>query len=119
MTAPATHIPVLLAEVIAALAPRDGGVYLDGTFGRGGYSEALLRSAASRVIALDRDPEAIRQGGALQALYAERLTLIGVVTPFIPRSRMKPRMVSSSFAQTTMMSATGELLIHIFAPLRR
>lgn len=76
MSAPSTHIPVLLAEVIAALAPRDGGVYLDGTFGRGGYSEALLRSASCRVIALDRDPEAIRQGGALQALYAERLTLI-------------------------------------------
>ncbi|MGH7033351.1 MAG: 16S rRNA (cytosine(1402)-N(4))-methyltransferase RsmH, partial [Stellaceae bacterium] len=76
MNASSTHIPVLLAEVIAALAPRDGGVYLDGTFGRGGYSEALLRSASCRVIALDRDPEAIRQGGALQALYAERLTLI-------------------------------------------
>jgi 16S rRNA (cytosine1402-N4)-methyltransferase len=76
MSAASTHIPVLLAEVIAALAPRDGGVYLDGTFGRGGYSEALLRSASCRVIALDRDPAAIRQGGALQALYAERLTLI-------------------------------------------
>ena len=76
MTAPLAHIPVLLAEVIAALAPRDGGVYLDGTFGRGGYSEALLRSASCRVIALDRDPEAIRQGGALQALYSDRLTLI-------------------------------------------
>lgn len=76
MNAPLGHIPVLLAEVIAAMAPRDGGVYLDGTFGRGGYSEALLRSAACRVVALDRDPEAVRQGGALKQLYAERLTLI-------------------------------------------
>ncbi len=76
MNAPLSHIPVLLAEVIAAMAPRDGGVYLDGTFGRGGYSEALLRSAACRVVAFDRDPEAVRQGDALKQLYADRLTLI-------------------------------------------
>jgi 16S rRNA (cytosine1402-N4)-methyltransferase len=70
------HVPVLLAEVIAALAPRDGAIYLDGTFGGGGYSEKLLRTAPCRVVALDRDPQAIRAGDALQQLYGGRLTVI-------------------------------------------
>jgi 16S rRNA (cytosine1402-N4)-methyltransferase len=70
------HIPVLLAEVIAALKPHDDGLYLDGTFGAGGYTEAMLRSAACRVVALDRDPTAIARGEALAKLYAGRLTLV-------------------------------------------
>ncbi len=70
------HAPVLLAEVIAALMPRDGAVYLDGTFGGGGYSRALLDAAACRVVAFDRDPAAIRGGGALAGRYRDRLTLI-------------------------------------------
>ena len=74
MSAP--HIPVLLAEVIAALAPRDGGLYLDGTFGAGGYSRALLAAASCRVVAFDRDPTAIRAGAALAANTNGRLTLI-------------------------------------------
>jgi len=76
MTAALTHIPVLLAEVIAALAPRDGGLYLDGTFGGGGYSEALLKTAQCRVVALDRDPAAIRQAHTLSRRYEGRLTAI-------------------------------------------
>jgi 16S rRNA (cytosine1402-N4)-methyltransferase len=70
------HIPVLLAEVIAALKPHDDGLYLDGTFGAGGYTEAMLRSAACRVVALDRDPTAIARGEDLAKLYAGRLTLV-------------------------------------------
>jgi 16S rRNA (cytosine1402-N4)-methyltransferase len=73
---PGAHIPVLLAEVIAALKPHDDGLYLDGTFGAGGYSEAMLRSAACRVVALDRDPAAVARGEDLAKLYAGRLTLI-------------------------------------------
>ena len=46
------HVPVLLAEVIAALQPRDGGSYLDATFGAGGYTKAILDAAATRVIAI-------------------------------------------------------------------
>jgi 16S rRNA (cytosine1402-N4)-methyltransferase len=72
----APHIPVLLAETIAALAPRDDALYLDGTFGGGGYSEALLSAARCRVVALDRDPAAIRGGAALARRYESRLTLI-------------------------------------------
>jgi len=70
------HLPVLRDEVVAALAPRDGAVYIDGTFGRGGYSEALLAAAECAVIGIDRDPEAIRRGAALEARHGGRLTLI-------------------------------------------
>jgi len=70
------HIPVLMNEVVDAIAPRDGGRYLDGTFGAGGYTTALLDRADCRVIAIDRDPDAIAAGRALAARYAPRLTLI-------------------------------------------
>ena len=70
------HIPVMVREVIEALQPRAGGRYLDGTFGAGGYSAAMLDSAACQVIALDRDPDAIAAGRALAEHYGERLRLI-------------------------------------------
>jgi 16S rRNA (cytosine1402-N4)-methyltransferase len=76
VTQPGAHIPVLLAEVIAALKPHNDGLYLDGTFGAGGYSEAMLRSADCRVVALDRDPAAVARGEGMAKLYAGRLTLI-------------------------------------------
>lgn len=72
MTAP--HIPVLLDEVIAALAPAAGETIVDATFGAGGYSTALLAGGA-RVIAFDRDPDAIARGRALEA-SDERLILV-------------------------------------------
>lgn len=52
------HIPVLLPEVVGALKPRDGGIYVDGTFGAGGYTRAILGAAECRVFAIDRDPSA-------------------------------------------------------------
>lgn len=84
MTAPAPHdprhAPVLLAEVIDALAPVPGETHIDGTFGAGGYTAALL-AAGARVHAFDRDPDAIAEGqpivaqadGALM-LHAERFS---------------------------------------------
>lgn len=69
------HIPVLLSEAVDALAPRDGGVYVDATFGRGGYTRAILGRAACRVIAIDRDPDAIAVGQALAAEMGDRLVL--------------------------------------------
>ncbi len=70
------HIPVLLNEVVDALALRDGGRYLDGTFGAGGYTTAMLDRAQCQVIAIDRDPDAIAAGRALAERYAPRLRLI-------------------------------------------
>ncbi len=70
------HIPVLLAEVIGALAPRADGVYLDGTFGAGGYSTAMLEAAPCIVWAIDRDPEALVRGDALSARFPGRLNLL-------------------------------------------
>ena len=72
---PARHVPVLLGSVLTALAPRDGAVYVDGTFGGGGYSEALLAAARCRVFAIDRDPEAVRNGRALAERHGGRLTV--------------------------------------------
>jgi 16S rRNA (cytosine1402-N4)-methyltransferase len=72
----ARHVPVLLTEAMAALAPRTGGVYLDATFGAGGYTRALLSHEGTRVLALDRDPRAIRDGAALVAAASGRLTLV-------------------------------------------
>jgi 16S rRNA (cytosine1402-N4)-methyltransferase len=69
------HVPVMLPEVLSALAPRDGGVYVDGTFGAGGYTRAILAAADSRVIAIDRDPSAIRDGQALVMEFSPRLSL--------------------------------------------
>jgi len=71
---PALHIPVLLDEVVSALCVREGGVYLDGTFGAGGYSRAILARGA-RVIALDRDPKAVAGGEKLVDASKGRLSL--------------------------------------------
>jgi 16S rRNA (cytosine1402-N4)-methyltransferase len=58
----APHIPVLGPEAIQHLAPREGGIYVDATFGAGGYTSAILEVPGTRVIAIDRDRTAIAGG---------------------------------------------------------
>lgn len=70
------HIPVLLAEVLEALSPIEGGVFVDGTFGAGGYTRSLLEHGAAKVIAIDRDPTAIAAGRAAEAASGGRLILV-------------------------------------------
>jgi 16S rRNA (cytosine1402-N4)-methyltransferase len=70
------HVPVMLSEVVGLLAPRDGGVYLDGTFGGGGYATAFLEAAQCTVWAIDRDPDAIARGASLAARFPGRLHLL-------------------------------------------
>jgi 16S rRNA (cytosine1402-N4)-methyltransferase len=70
------HCPVLLHEVVAALLPRDSALFVDGTFGAGGYSEALLQAADCRVWGIDRDPDAVAAGRLLATRYGGRLTLL-------------------------------------------
>ena len=71
-----SHIPVMLDEVVAAMAPRDNATYLDATFGGGGYARAILERAACTLWAIDRDPAAIARGAALAAEFPGRLHLI-------------------------------------------
>jgi 16S rRNA (cytosine1402-N4)-methyltransferase len=61
------HVPVMLADVRAALAVRPDGIYLDATFGGGGYARAILEAGAGRLIGLDRDPAAVARGRQLAA----------------------------------------------------
>lgn len=76
MTSPRPHIPVMMNEVVQALAPKDGGVYVDGTFGRGGYTRAILSAAKCNVIAIDRDPTAIEAAQPMMAEFKPRLDVL-------------------------------------------
>ncbi|MCB9978823.1 MAG: 16S rRNA (cytosine(1402)-N(4))-methyltransferase RsmH [Rhodospirillales bacterium] len=68
------HIPVMLDEVLAALNPRAGEIYVDGTLGAGGYSRAILNAADCRVIGIDRDPWAVEHARGLG--MGERLIIL-------------------------------------------
>jgi 16S rRNA (cytosine1402-N4)-methyltransferase len=72
---PARHIPVLARRAIDWLAVRPGGLYVDATFGGGGYARAILQTANARVIGIDRDPVAIGQGASLVEAAQDRLEL--------------------------------------------
>ncbi len=66
------HFPVMLSEVLENLTPHDGGVYVDATFGNGGYTEAILKKADCKVIAIDRDPTVLPRVQELKDLYGDR-----------------------------------------------
>jgi 16S rRNA (cytosine1402-N4)-methyltransferase len=75
-TSRASHIPVLGLQAVELLNPRAGGIYVDATFGAGGYSRAILEAGAARVIGIDRDRAAIAGGFALVDEWGGRLTLV-------------------------------------------
>jgi 16S rRNA (cytosine1402-N4)-methyltransferase len=72
---PARHIPVLARQVFDLLQPRAGGIYIDGTFGAGGHTRAILEVSGTRVIGIDRDRNAVSGGYVLVEQAAGRLTL--------------------------------------------
>lgn len=71
-----THLPVLVNEVVEGLALQANGIYVDATFGRGGYTKAMLESADCRVIGIDRDPEAVAVGREFEKRYPDRFTIL-------------------------------------------
>ncbi|MBL42311.1 MAG: 16S rRNA (cytosine(1402)-N(4))-methyltransferase [Rhodospirillaceae bacterium] len=70
------HTPVMIEEVIKFLNPVDEGLYVDGTFGGGGYTKHLLNKTGCKVIAIDRDQTAIEGGFELRKQYSNRLKLV-------------------------------------------
>ena len=70
------HYPVMMPEVLSALSPKDGEVYVDGTFGAGGYSRAILDAADCTVYAIDRDPAAIDEASLVEKEYGSRFKFL-------------------------------------------
>src|ERR1700722_20243432 len=70
---PSGHIPVMLEEVLRTLQPKDGGIYVDGTFGAGGYTRAILEAADCIVFGIDRDPEAYARAISMAKDFPGRL----------------------------------------------
>lgn len=71
-----SHIPVLLKEVLQYLEPKDGETYIDGTFGAGGYTKAILDSADCQVYSIDCDPNVKPTAEKLKEIYKERFTFL-------------------------------------------
>lgn len=67
-----SHAPVMLSEMLDMLAPKKGGTYIDGTFGAGGYSRAILKAADCRVFAIDRDPTTQEFARKLEQEFPDR-----------------------------------------------
>ncbi len=90
------HIPVLLAQVLAAIRPQADGRYIDATLGAGGHTAAILDSSApdGRVLAFDRDPEAVEFARTKLAGYGNRVTLVNAsytdMATIVPRHGFDP-----------------------------
>src|SRR5437762_222534 len=71
-----THVPVMTAEALEFLQPSRGGLFVDCTVGLGGHARALLEAGATRLIGLDRDPDALARARAALAPWADRVELV-------------------------------------------
>src|SRR5581483_6255626 len=71
-----THIPVMTSEVLSALRPERGGLFVDCTVGFGGHARALLEAGATRLLGLDRDERALEHAQATLAPWAGRVELV-------------------------------------------
>jgi len=71
-----SHVPVLADEAVSYVNPLPGKIYLDGTFGGGGYARKILEAAWCQVFAIDRDPAAVERGAAMVAAYDGRLRVV-------------------------------------------
>src|SRR5260221_10956866 len=71
-----SHVPVMTAEVLHFLRPEQGGLFVDSTVGLGGHARALLEAGATRLIGLDRDPDALARARAALAPWADRVELV-------------------------------------------
>ena len=102
------HIPVLLAEVLDAVRPRAGDLIIDGTFGAGGYSRAILLAANCRVLAFDRDPAALGCARVLTPQFPNRLRVIEA-----PFSRMEEfaRIEETGHGQARVMGAIVDAVV--------
>lgn len=76
ITAGSPHTPVMLGEVLASLSPKDGGIYVDGTFGNGGYSRAVLEAAQCKVYGIDRDPGVVARAQEMETEFKDRFFII-------------------------------------------
>jgi 16S rRNA (cytosine1402-N4)-methyltransferase len=84
MTVP-THEPVMVAETLELLAPSRGGLFVDCTVGLGGHSRALLEAGATRILGLDRDPDALKLAADALAEFGDRVELVHADYRDLPR----------------------------------
>ncbi len=86
---PARHLPVMLREVVSSLKPKDGGKYIDATFGAGGHTRALLEAANCKVLGFDRDPRTVKDAFSTVSEFGGRLTV--VEAPFSEMLEIAPK----------------------------
>ena len=108
-TAPAPdaspHIPVVLDPILTAVSPVSG-CWLDGTFGAGGYTRALLEAGASRVLAVDRDPEVFERAQSWVQKYASYLILVLAIVAIIVAISMITKNISEFIGLAQQMMAS-------------
>jgi len=117
------HVPVLAQEAVAALAISSDGVYVDATFGRGGHSRLILDRLGprGRLIALDRDPDAMRAGAALQdarlTLVHSAFSRLGVVLDRLGVARVNGILLDIGVSSPQLDDATRGFSFRFEAPL--